>query len=76
VLAGTSCEVFCLNLQFGAVRWRNKRKGLAMRIDCFGGADTALQQAALQAQPAAAVAATRPMRNAVVIQRTEERMTR
>jgi outer membrane protein assembly factor BamB len=57
VLAGAGGEVFCLDLQTGAVRWHNKLKGLGMGIVCFAGTDTAAQQAAIQAQRAAGAAA-------------------
>lgn len=58
VVAGAGGELFCLDSRTGEIRWHNKLKGLGLGVVAFAGSDTAVVQAAIAAQAAAATAAT------------------
>ena len=58
VYAGAGGELFCLDGLTGAIRWRNKLKGLGSGLVSFAGSSAVEAAAALAAAQAAAVAAT------------------
>lgn len=57
VYAGAGGELFCLDGASGAVRWRNKLKGLGSGLVSFSGASTVEAAAAMAAAQAAAAGA-------------------
>jgi outer membrane protein assembly factor BamB len=57
VYAGAGGELFCLDGLTGAIRWRNRLKGLGSGLVSFGGGATVEAAAAIAAAQAAAAAA-------------------
>jgi outer membrane protein assembly factor BamB len=58
VYAGAGGELFCLDGASGAIRWRNKLKGLGNGLVSFAGSSTVEAAAAFAAAQAAAAGAT------------------
>jgi outer membrane protein assembly factor BamB len=58
VFAGAGGELFCLDAATGSILWHNRLKGLGTGLIAFASETDAASAAALQAQEAAAVAAT------------------
>lgn len=56
VYAGAGGELFCLDGTTGAIRWRNKLKGLGQGLVSFAGASSVEAAAAIAAAQAAAIA--------------------
>jgi outer membrane protein assembly factor BamB len=57
VYAGAAGELFCLDATSGAIRWRNKLKGLGSGLISFSGGATVEAAAAMAAAQAAAAGA-------------------
>jgi outer membrane protein assembly factor BamB len=57
VFAGAAGELFCLDGTSGAIRWRNKLKGLGSGLISFSGGSTVEAAAAMAAAQAAAAGA-------------------
>jgi outer membrane protein assembly factor BamB len=57
VYAGAGGELFCLDGTTGAIRWRNKLRGLGNGLVSFAGASSVAAAAALAAVEAAAAGA-------------------
>jgi outer membrane protein assembly factor BamB len=57
VYAGAGGELFCLDGTTGAIRWRNKLKGLGSGLVSFAGASAVEAAAAMAAAQAAAAVA-------------------